>query len=92
MSDQSGLAVPMPKLAPTADEVRAVEEVVKKVKQSITPERLAQLQAMGKQDEPIVVAPVVPADQLKSAIAQADAALRDAGFIEGRRRMHRNRE
>jgi hypothetical protein len=92
MSDHSGLAVPAPRLQPSQMELDAREAVIAKVRQPISPERLAELRAMGRKDpEPEVVPAVVPADQLASLIAAADRALQDAGFRSGPR-PHRNRE
>jgi hypothetical protein len=60
-------------------------------KKPLSEEDLERLAAIGKQPEPEVVLPVADAD-LPSAIAAADEALRQAGFVEGRQRPHRNRE
>jgi hypothetical protein len=85
------LAVPMPKLAPTEFERAAIENLKLP---TVTAADLERLAAIGKQPEPEklqAALPVADAD-LPSAIAAADEALRQAGFVEGRQRPHRNRE
>jgi hypothetical protein len=87
MSD--GLAVPAPRIAITALEADAIA-LYESRKKPLTDADLQRLSEIGKQEPEVTPAPFADAD-LSSAIAQADAALRAAGYVEGRTRVHRNR-